>query len=180
MQRRAEWRATCVGGRNFAAGPPRDIEDLGLALGRQVDGNRQARGRVEGVERAFVVRATAVFRLEPTRTPQSAGPDEPGTQILIADEPHAGAELGRMEAGLVRHAVRGRIAQQPVAGQHRIERAHEPRLDMHGVEIGIAEIGAEFVHREFPEARHLDAARPVAEILQPQAEEFRAARGRRA
>ena len=109
---------------------------------------------------------------EAARVPDTAGADEAGAGIVVAEELRPCPELRRMEAGLVRHAIGLRVAQQAVPGQDGVERPHEPAFDVHGVEIGIAEIGADLVDRELAVAREFDAARPVLEVGEDEAPHF--------
>ena len=61
-------------------------------------------------------------------------------EVLVADEFRPCARLHREERGL--SAIGARRAQEPVARQNGVKRAHEHGLDVHAGEIEIARVSA--------------------------------------
>ena len=121
------------------------------AVGGELDFEREARRRIEGPELALVVdlarSATARNRSDGRATPRResacANPRSPASST-------PGARLHREERGLA--ASGARRAQQAVARENGVERAHEDRLDVHAGEIEIARVGAGFMAGDFAEA----------------------------
>ena len=93
---------------------------------------------------------------------QRALAEEAGARILVADEFGAGAGLDGEERRLA--AIGARRAQEPVAGEDGVERAHEHRLDMHAGEIEVARVSVRLVAGDFAEAREPQPPRPPGSV----------------
>ena len=140
---------------------------LGRAVSGELDFESEAGGGIEGPQLAFVVRLSRAPRLAAGRLGERAFAEETRARILVADQSAAGAGLHGEERGLA--AIGARRAQQPIARENGVERAHEHRLDVHAGEIEVTRIGADLMAGDFAEADEPQRARPAGVVLQPDA-----------
>ncbi len=153
----------------LVAGVTVDEQHFACRAGRQIDADRKARGGIETIEETFVGGRSRPTFADALRMADVARPEKANARILIAFEssPMLGQAHG-MKEDFPRHAPlrrrSGAVAQQPVAGEDRIERGEEPCRDMQRMKVAVVDIGREFREREFLEARQRNPARLIGEI----------------